>query len=145
MTRASRSRSACTGAATDETVMSWAGAEARILSMTSCASAREVEPLQLPLAAVEPQPRRIEEVLDQPVQPVHLPLDDDERLGLRRIALLEQLRVGLDDGERRLELVRGGGEELVAELVEPLRGGDVAQDRHRELGSPAGNEHGGGA
>ena len=60
-----------------------AGAEARILSITS-ARAREVEPLQPPLAAVEAQPRRIEEVLDQPVQPVHLPLDDDERLAPRQ-------------------------------------------------------------
>ena len=80
----------------------------------------EVGPLPVQLDVVQPQARGVEDLLDEPGEPIDLADDDLEpRLGFA--AAQEELRVGLDYREGGLELVGGRREQLLARLGEPVR------------------------
>ena len=80
-----------------------------------------------------PQPREVEQVADQALQPVRLALEHLAGPLRRDDAVGERLRVPADRGERRLQLVTDGEEELplrVLGAVELLR---QLVERRREL------------
>src|SRR5205085_6761022 len=92
--------------------------------------------LPVDVQAVGLDARDVEQLRDQPHHAVDLAQDGGEVRPLlfgRQIGdgLGEQLRVALDGGERRAQLVRGHGEELVFLAVELLQRGDVAHHQHR--------------
>ena len=93
------------------------------------------------------EPREVEQIGDQPLEPIGLGADDPRRLGRRDRLLLERLRVPADRGQRRPQLVAdrleeaslrlAGARELVGHLVErrPEVGQLVlAPDGHRHAG-----------
>ena len=78
--------------------------------------------------------REVGEILDQPRHPLGVALDRAEeplaRLG-RPLRVLEQRqRGGLDRRQRRAQLVRDVGHELLPQPLQPLEAGDVEEDHH---------------
>ena len=96
----------------------------------------------------EVEPARVELVREQdlvhdPAQPLGLVGDQrDEALapGLveREVVPEQRLRRAVDGGQRRAQLVRGGGDEVGLDLLEPARVGQVAErvDRAAEEAHP---------
>ncbi len=100
------------------------------------------------------QPREVEEVLDQPAQPVDLPPRLGHQVVLHRLAAgeppLDGLQIHGEGSERRAQLVRRHGEEVRALAIELALLGDVevheqpaegfagdAAHRHGAAGEPA--------
>ena len=83
-----------------------------------------------PLAAARIELREIEHLVDEPREPLALLQDDGEEtraLGFVEAGIVVQdLGEGADRGQRRAQLVRDGGDEIVlepVELLQPLVGG----------------------
>ncbi len=93
--------------------------------------------VELELVA-HPQPRQVEQLIDQPNQLGRALVDDVEAFGqlLRSFAIgprdraLEEVGIALDDRGRRLEVVRDGRQELVLLPIEIAQRADVLEDRH---------------
>ena len=100
---------------------------------------QDLAEIQLPHVELQrpaPEPRQDQEVLHQEVHPRALPVDGQRALPLfvgRVPGPEEELAVGLDGGEGRLQRVRGGAEEAIPLALQVGRVGDVPDDRDREL------------
>ena len=82
------------------------------------------------------QPRQVEQVADEPVEPAHLLVHRGQRaLQVVRAdhALGERLDVAGDGGERRAQLVGDAHEEVALELVDLAQAVDHALEPRREL------------
>ena len=78
------------------------------------------------------EPGQAEQVEDQLVEPLGLLVDSLEEPGVDRLVVegpvQQGLGVGLDRGQRRLELVGGVGDEVLPHPLEPAQLGDVVED-----------------
>jgi hypothetical protein len=76
----------------------------------------------VPLGASGLDLRKVQHLVDQAREPFGFLGDDAEKLGAllaRDVGVLQQdLRKGADRGERRAQLVRDGGDEIVLQAVE---------------------------
>ncbi len=97
-----------------------------------------VEELAAQLEVADVELVREQDVVDDPPEPLRL-LDDqrDEplaaRLVEREVVAAQRLGGAVDGRERRAELVRGGGDELGLQLLEPARLGEVPEREHRPV------------
>ncbi len=86
-------------------------------------------------------PGQVQQVVDQPLQPIGLAVDDARELFAGRlvlgVAVGQQFHVGLDAGQGRLHLVADRGDELGVSLLQRLLVADVAEHGHGALGYAA--------
>ena len=71
----------------------------------------QVESLREDREGAAPQSGEVEQVADEPLEPLRLALDHRARAGRLEHAVLQRLGMAPDRGERRLELVADGEEE----------------------------------
>ena len=85
------------------------------------------------------QPRQPQQVLDEPLHPRRMTMDDVEEF-LSRVSIVrivkQRFGVSLDGCERRAQLVRNVGDEVAAHLVGFAQLGDVVHAPARRRGRP---------